>query len=107
MSTGRFTLAAVTVAAVLAATTAAVTIPGWVLPCLLTWCVVYVTAVMGAARLAHLPAGRVLVASALMLATTAGLLLTALRAVIDQALHLLQEINTRGLAALSKEVNAA
>lgn len=105
--TDRFTLAAITVVAVLAATTAAVTLPAWILPGLLTWAIVYVGTVLGVARLAELPAGRVLVASALMLATTAALLLTAARAVLDQALTLLAQVNARGLAALNKEAQTA
>lgn len=107
MRTDRFTLAAVTVAAVLAATSAAVTIPGWILPGFLTWAIVYTGTVLGVARLANLPAGRVLVASTLMLATALALLLTAVRAVLDQALTLLAQVTTSGLAALNKEAQTA
>lgn len=100
--TDRFTLAAITVVAVLAATTAAVTLPAWILPGLLTWAIVYVGTVLGVARLAELPTGRVLVASALMLATTTALLLTAARAVIDAALHALAQLNAHGVTALAE-----
>lgn len=98
----RFTLAAVTVVAVLVATTAAVEIPGWILPGLLTWAVVYVGAVMGTAHLAGLPAGRVLIASTLMLATTAAILLTIARDLINGLLTAFAQLNDRGLTLLTE-----
>jgi hypothetical protein len=102
-TTDRVALAAVTVIAVLAACLATSLTPGGWLNPPLTWACAYTTAVLGVARAAHLPAGRTLVASGLMLATTITLLLTALKAVIDQALTLLAQLNARGLAALNKE----
>lgn len=103
----RFTLAAVTVAAVLAATVAAVALPAWILPGVLTWAVVYTSTVMGVAHLAGLPAGRVLVASTLMLATTAAILLTLLRDLLNGLLTAFAQLNARGLASLAKEAAAA
>jgi len=107
MKADRFTLAAITVTAVLAATIAAVQLPEWILPGFLTWAVVYVGAVLGTAHLVGMPAGRVLVASTLMLATTAALLLTLARDLLDAAIRAFAQLNARGLASLAKEATAA
>lgn len=101
MRTDRFSLAAITVAAVLAAFLTATWIPGEFTPGpVLTWAVTYTGTTSGLAVAARLPVGRTLVASGLLVAAGLALVLTALRQAIDGLLTALERARTAGIEHL-------
>lgn len=108
MPRDRFTLAAITVAAVLAAFTTATWIPTQFTPGpVLTWAVTYTGTVSGIAAIARMPVGRALVASTLLAAAGLALLLTGLRQAIDGLLLALDRARTAGIAHLTTTKEAA
>lgn len=101
MRTDRFTLAAITAAAVLAAFLAATWIPVQFTPGpVLTWAVTYTGATSGLAAASRLPVGRTLVASGLLVAAGVALVLMGLRQAIDGLLTALERARTAGIEHL-------
>ncbi|MFE5037057.1 hypothetical protein [Streptomyces sp. NPDC056683] len=100
----RFTLAAITTAAVLAAflfTHAVSFAPAGIAPpAVLTWAVTYTAGVLGLARALHLPPARTLVAATLVVAATARILLAGLGYAVEGALRVLDRLSDAGLGML-------
>ncbi|RPE39777.1 hypothetical protein EDD90_2795 [Streptomyces sp. Ag109_O5-1] len=101
----RFTLAAITTAAVLAAfltAHAVACIPAEVAPpAVLAWATTYTAAVLGLARAVHLPPARTLVAATLLVAATARLVLVGIGHAVDGLLVVLAKISDVGLTMLN------
>ncbi|MFG3287286.1 hypothetical protein ACGF3G_00485 [Streptomyces sp. NPDC048179] len=107
----RFTLAAITTAAVLAAflfAHAVACIPGPLAPpVVLTWAVTYTAGVLGLARALDLPPARTLVAATLVVAATTRILLAGIGHAIEGALRVLDRLSDAGLTMLNTPAKAA
>lgn len=108
MRTDRFTLAAITAAAVLAAFLTTTWIPTTYTPGpLLTWAVTYTSTLTSLAAATHLPVGRTLVASTLMVATALDLLLHGTIQGLTGARQMLAHARAYGINMLATTEKAA
>jgi hypothetical protein len=101
----RFTLAAITTAAVLAAfltAHAVACLPAQVAPpVVLTWATTYTAAVLGLARALRLPPARTLWVATLVVAAAARLVLVGIGHAVEGALRVLDRLSDAGLTMLN------